>query len=87
MFSELDAVLGMLISYDSDNRIVFASSDVKKEFLYDDMTGINMKNIFPTVFIDGRSDEEINKILHEERYINAYRKNNTCFPALIRMME
>lgn len=87
MLDELDAVLGMLVAYNDEGKIVFASSDLKKELMYEHMAGVEIKDVFPAVFDSDKSNEEIEQVLKEERYINAYRKNNTCFPVLLRMLE
>lgn len=92
MLDEFSRLIRFILAFNTEGRIIYASAGSKEIFQYgDSIKGMKLRALFPGLIIDDKDisdiEEKINNIRYEEGYINAYRKNGTCFPVMLRMIK
>lgn len=88
MFS-YENVLEIILAFDDNGLITYDNAAAREKLGYDGgLRGVFIGNVFPGVF---RKKEEGWEAAHpfgmEIRRVTAYRKNQTCFPADLRMIR
>ena len=89
MRSLLENNLGMIIAFDGQGTVTFLNGIAREELDYrQGKKKISVEDIFPTLIRGNCNyDEYVNSVQGQLIKTVAYRKNNTCFPVMIRFSK
>ena len=89
MRSLLENNLGMIIAFDGQGTVTFLNGIAREELDYrQGKKKISVEDIFPTLIRENCNyDEYVNSVQGQLIKTVAYRKNNTCFPVMIRFSK
>lgn len=92
LLDKFSRLIRFILAFNNEGEIVYASAGARDIFQYgEDLKGMKIQTLFPALFTDENDvsniDEIINNIRYEEGYVNAYRKNATCFPVMLRLIK
>ena len=78
----LDNALEMILVFDSEGRFIYANQKAKTLLGYEDLQNYHIMDIFPGSFgnVNGRLVVRCPLDTEEEQEMDAYRRNQTCFP-------
>lgn len=78
----IDDVLGIVIGFLEDGKIIFASKEARNVLGYasEDVENLWMQMIFPYELDDENATLDVHTLVGRKINANAYRKNNSCFP-------
>lgn len=78
--------LELLIAFDQSGKIILLNEKSVKELGYKDKEA-DIKDVLPRLFSDGRQYEDVIEGLEQnEQNTIVYRKNQTCFPAVVKVI-
>ena len=89
MRSLLENNLGMIIAFDGQGTVTFLNGIAREELDYrQGKKKISVEDIFPTLIRENCNyDEYVNSVQGQLIKTVAFRKNNTCFPVMIRFSK
>ncbi|MDE6699044.1 MAG: hypothetical protein K2J91_06175 [Lachnospiraceae bacterium] len=84
----IEDALEMILLFDQMGIISFANAMARKNLGYDSLCGVHISEIFPNTFKSTENGFETDYSFGEEHQnLVAYRKNLTCFPAEVRIIN
>ncbi len=84
----LENTMQIVLVFDDKGVITYDNAAAREKLGYEDgMCGLSASSIFPNIFPKGEGQQTVLPIVDELQHMTAYRKNQTCFPVDIKIVQ